>query len=107
MKFCTTRLVKNVKRAQRALNIYENIHKYVKNSKLTNNFTVNSVKDAIDDISMPVRVLFFQYVLSVIKPFLKFFQSDQPLSSFLYQDLERSKDQIKINDIESEIEKTE
>ena len=54
-----------------------------------------------------MTILFFQYVASIIKPFLKFFQSDQPLSSFLYQDLERSKDQIKINNIESEIEKTE
>ena len=48
--FCTTRLMENVKPAQRALDIYENIQKYVKHSKLPNNFTVNNVKDAVDDI---------------------------------------------------------
>ena len=89
MNFCTTRWVENVKRAQRALDVYENIQKYVKNSKLPNNFTVNSVKDAGDDILMPVRISFFQYVASIIEPFLKFFQSDKPLSSFLYQELEK------------------
>ena len=89
MNFCTTRKVENVKRAQRALDIYENFQKYVKNSKLPNNFTVNSVKDAGDDILMPVRISFFQYVASIIEPFLKFFQSDKPLSSFLYQELEK------------------
>ena len=89
MNFCTTRWVENVKRAQRALDVYENIQKYVKNSKLPNNFTVNSVKDAGDDILMPVRISIFQYVASIIEPFLKFFQSDKPLSSFLYQELEK------------------
>ena len=39
---------------------------------------------------MPVRISFFQYVVSIIKPFLKFFQSDKPSSSpFLYQELEK------------------
>ena len=89
MKFCTTRWVENVKPAQRALDICENIQKYVKNWKLPNNFTVNSVKDVVDDNLMPVRISFFQYVASIIEPFLKFFQSDKPLSSFLYQELEK------------------
>ena len=78
MKFCTTRWVENVKPAQRALNIKENIQKYVKNSKLPNNFTVNSVKDAV---LMPVKISFFQHVVSIVEPFLKFFQSEKPLSS--------------------------
>ena len=42
--------MENVKPAQRALDIYENIQKYVEHSKLPNNFTVNNVKDAVDDI---------------------------------------------------------
>ena len=57
--------MENVKPAQRALDIYENIQKYVKNSKLPNNFTVNSVKDVVDDNLMPVRISFFQYVASI------------------------------------------
>ena len=88
MKFCMTRWVENVKPAQRALNIYENIQKYVKNSKLLNDFTVIGVKDAADDaILILVRISFFQYVASIIEPFLKFFQFDKPLSSFLCQEL--------------------
>ena len=89
MKFCNTRWVENVKPAQRALDIYENIQKYVKNPKLPSNFTVNIVKDAVDVILMPVRISFFHYVTSIIEPFLKFFQSGQKLSSFLYQELEK------------------
>ena len=50
MKFCNTRWVENVKPAQRALDIYENIQKYVQNSKLPSNVTVNSVKVSVDDI---------------------------------------------------------
>ena len=38
---------------------------------------------------MPVRISFFQYFASVIEPFLKFFQSDKPLSLFLYQELKK------------------
>ena len=88
MKFCMTRWVENVKPAQRALNIYENIQKYVKNSKLLNDFTVIGVKDAADDaLLMLDRISFFQYVASIIEPFLKFFQFDKPLSSFLCQEL--------------------
>ena len=73
----------------KSLDIYKKIQKYVKNSKLRNNFTVNSFKDAVDSILMSVRISFFQYVASIIQPFLKFFQSDKPLSSFLYQLLEK------------------
>ena len=68
--------------------MYENIQN-VKNSKLPNNFTVNSGKDAVDDILMPVKISFFQNVTSIIEPFVSFFQSDKPLSSFLYQELEK------------------
>ena len=71
------------------MDIYEKIQKHVKNLKLPNNVTVIGVKDAVDDIMMPVRISFFQYVASIIEPFLKFFQSDKPLSSFLYQGLEK------------------
>ena len=39
MTFCTTRWVENVKP-----DIYANIQKYVKNSKLPNNFMVNVLK---------------------------------------------------------------
>ena len=89
MKFCNTRWVENVKPEQRALDIYENIQKYVKNSKLPSNFTVNIVKYAVDDILMPVRISFFHCVTSFIEPFLKFFQSGKPSSSFFYQELEK------------------
>ena len=68
-----------------ALDIYKNIHKYVKNLKLPNNFIVNSVKDAVDGILMPVRISIFQYVASITKSFLKFFQPDKPLSSLSSQ----------------------
>ena len=74
---------------QRVLDIYENVKTYVECSKLPDNFTVNTVTDAINDLLMPAKVSLFQYIALIIEPFLRIFQSDGPLASFPYQKLEK------------------
>ena len=55
-KFCSTRWVENVDVCQRALDVYENVKTYVERSKLPDNFTDNTVKDAINEILVPAKI---------------------------------------------------
>lgn len=50
---------------------------------------MSTVKDAIDDLILPAKKLFFQYNASIVKPFLRIFHPSGPLPSFLYQELEK------------------
>ena len=87
-KFCSVRWVENPSVVQRALDIYNNIKKYVEKSKLPSNFTIKTVKESVADPSTPCRVIFFINIASALEPFLRHFQSDAPLVPFLYQQLE-------------------
>ena len=84
------RRVENVVVCQRALDVYENVKSYVECSKLPDNFTINTVKDAINDLLIPAKISFFQYIASLVEPFfLRIFQPNGPLASFLYKELEK------------------
>ena len=65
------------------------MQRQIESSKLNDNFTVSTVKDAIDDLISPAKKLFFQYNPSTVEPFLRIFHSSGPLLSFLYQELEK------------------
>ena len=73
---------------QRALDIYNNIKKYVEKSKLPSNFTVKTVKENVANPWTPCRISFFINTASVLEPLLRHFQSDALLVPFLYQQLE-------------------
>ena len=75
--------MENVDVCQRALETY------VERSRLPDYFTVNTAKDAINDLLIPAKILFFQYIASIVEPFLRIFQSDGPLAPFLYQELKK------------------
>ena len=81
--------MENVDVCQRALEFYWNAKTYVERSKLPDNFTVNTVEDAINDLLMPAKISFFQYIASIVEPFLRIFLSDGLLAPFLYQELEK------------------
>ena len=70
-KFCSVRWVENASVAQRALDIYSNIKKYVAKSKLSSNFTVKTVKESVADPLTPCRISFFINIASVLEPFLR------------------------------------
>ena len=70
-KFFSVRWVENASVAQRALDIYNNIKKYVEKSKLPSNFTVKTVKESVADPLAPCRISFFINIASVLEPFLR------------------------------------
>ena len=84
-----SRWVVNVDVCQWALDVSENLKTYVKCSKLPDNFTVNTVKDAVNDLLMPTEISFFQCITLIAETFFRIFQSDGPLALFLYQELKK------------------
>ena len=95
--------MENVDVYHRALDVYENLKTYVECSKSPDNLTVNTVKDAINDLLIPRKLLFFQYIASIVEPFLRIFQSDGPLAFFLYQELEKVMRSLTQNFIKTDI----
>ena len=63
------RRVENVDVCQRALDVYENVKSYVECSKLPGNFTINTVKDTINDLLIPAKFHFFSTLLRLLKLF--------------------------------------
>ena len=57
------RWVENNDVCQRTFYVYENVNTFVECSKLHDNFAVNTVKYAINDLIMPARVSFFSTLL--------------------------------------------
>ena len=81
-KFCSVRWVENTSVVQRAWDIYNNIKKYVENSKLPSSFTVKTVKESVADPLTPCTISFLINIASVLKLFLRHFQSYAPLVPF-------------------------
>ena len=50
---------------------------------------MSTVKGAINDLLNPAKISFFEYIVSIVEPFLETFQSNGPLAPFLYQELEK------------------
>ena len=49
----------------------------------------NIVKDVVDDPLIVVKLEFFIYVAGLLEPYLKSYQSDQPMVPFMYFDLKK------------------
>ena len=45
------------------------------------------VADAMDDPVTTAKIAFFSYVASLMEPYLKMYQSDEPMILFMYVDL--------------------
>ena len=89
LKFCSTRWVENRNVAERALDTFKHVEKFVKASKLPGTVSAQNVKAAIsDDMTLP-RIAFFHSVAALVEPFLKQFQSGAPMVPFLYEEIEK------------------
>lgn len=90
-KFCAIRWLENVPVVRTASSILTNLKKYVdsvKKNKMEpscNSFKI--VADLIDDKLLPAKLAFFESLAIQFEPFLKEFQSNNPLTPFLYEDL--------------------
>lgn len=92
LKFCAVRWVENFNVAGRAAIIWPNVQKYVQGMKDTkkmpecNSFKI--VSSAVEDKFLPAKLAFFQMMASEVEPFLKKFQTNEPLSPLLYEQLQ-------------------
>lgn len=88
-KFCQVRWVENAEAAHRAVDIFENIKKFVskKAKNLPSTSTASVVISACNEKSTLPQLSFFASVAMEIEPFLKQFQTAAPMAPYLYDDL--------------------
>ena len=91
-KFCSHRWVENVRVVNRALELHENIQKYVnsvhdKKCKDPKTKSFSTVKQWVVDPLGKAKLAAFAYVALPIVSFLTRYQSDQPLMPYLSDDL--------------------
>jgi hypothetical protein len=93
LKLCKVRWVENGSVANRAIDIWPEVVKFVKaveNKKIPNpkTKTFDIVKDAANDNLMVVKLKAFVSIVNIIEPFLVLYQTDHPMLPFLAKDLE-------------------
>lgn len=87
-KFCAVRWVENVTVAERALEVFSDVKKYITDAKkLPNTATCNNVKKLCADKLAVAKISFFSSVSAMCEPFLKTFQTPSPQAPFLYDDI--------------------
>jgi hypothetical protein len=90
LKFCQIRWVENVTVAQRALEVYPNVKKYVLATKILPSTTaVSNIRVVCADSLTEAKIAFFLSIAAVMEPFLKKYQTAKPSAVFLYDDLTR------------------
>ena len=79
--------------AQRALEIWPNVQKYIKEvlkrskSKQPTSAFFATIAKATKDVLLPAKLQVFVYISKVLKPFLVKYQTDEPMIIFLAEDL--------------------
>ncbi|XP_071563117.1 uncharacterized protein [Temnothorax nylanderi] len=91
LKFCGIRWLENIAVAERARAILPNIRKYVakvtKEKKIPKCASFETVSTALDNKLLVPKLTFFQSLASDVQPFMSEFQSDHPLTPFLYDEI--------------------
>ena len=93
LNFCATRWVEDDRVAQRALEIWPNVQKYIKEvlkwskSKQPTSASFATIAKATKDALLPAKLQVFVYISKVLKPFLVKYQTDEPMIMFLAEDL--------------------
>jgi len=88
-KFCSVRWVENVEVASRALEVLPHVKKYMaeKSKKLPKNSTCKNIQLACSDPFICAKTQFFISIASVFEPFLRKYQTNNPMVPFMYNDL--------------------
>ena len=82
LKHCEIRWLENTTVAERAIEIFENVKKYVKQSKLPKTYSVETLEKAFENKMILPQMAFFSSISSLLQSFLKKFQSSEPLNPF-------------------------
>ena len=91
--YCATRWVEDKKVADRAVEIWPNIKKVVEKweklapSERPKGKNYQTVLAAIKDNLITAKLNYFSFIASILQPFLTKYQSDDPLVSFMYDDV--------------------
>ena len=91
--FCATRWVEDKKVSDRLLCIWPNIIKIVNfwksllKSKQPSSKSFQNVKTAVEDVLTPAKLSFFSYFASLFEPFLRKYQTQNPMLPYLYTDI--------------------
>lgn len=88
-KFCQVRWIENVNVANRALEVLSNVKKYVeeKSRYLPGTVTCKNIQKACNDPLIRAKTQFFVSVALMVEPFLRKYQTNNPMVPFLYHDL--------------------
>jgi len=87
-KFCQVRWLANADVANRAIEVLPHVKKYVESRcKFPKNFTCDTVAKACADPLAVAKLAFFASVASLFEPFLRKYQTADPLVVFLYEDV--------------------
>jgi len=86
-KFCQVRWLANVDVATRAIEVFPHVKKYVETvKKLPGSITCKNVVNACEDPLSLAKLAFFSSVAAMFEPFLRKYQTAQPMIVFLYDD---------------------
>ena len=94
LRFCGTRWLEDLPVAERAVLIWPNIKKYITEvtklpkSKIPKSQSFKNLQEFIRDPLIVAKLQFFICIARILGPFLKKFQTDQPMVPFLAQELQ-------------------
>ena len=94
MKFCATRWIEDDRVAERALEIWSNVEKYIQHglketkSKQPKSASFSTIEKATKDALVQAKLQVFVYIVKVLKPFLVKYQTDEPMIMLLAEDLQ-------------------
>ncbi|KAK3925252.1 N-lysine methyltransferase KMT5A-A [Frankliniella fusca] len=92
LKFCAVRWLQNKATATRAREMIPNLVSYIHyvesdKKRHIKSFSYYVVKKGVEDKLLPVKLTFFCVLAEEVEPFLKKFQSKEPMAPFLYSEL--------------------
>lgn len=88
LKHCTTRWLENVSCVDRTLAIYDDIKIFIETRKNPNTKPLRNLLNQFKDDFMKCKLAFFKNVSLECEPFLRKFQTPDPLAPFLFSDLQ-------------------
>ena len=103
MYFCETRWIKDKCVAERLVKICPNITKLVDYyiglpaSKQPSCKSYMNIKNAVSDDLTIAKLHYYSYIARLLQPFLKLYQTVQPMLPFLFDDLKRSVKTLLLN----------
>ena len=87
-KFCQVRWLANVDLAARAIETFPGVLKYKQETKLPDNIICSNVIAAIaDPLAMTDLAFFFLSAAALFEPFLRKYQTADPMMVFLHDDM--------------------